>query len=142
MDYFWNYAFLQRGLAMAILGGGVCGAMGVFVVLWRMSLVGMSISHAAFAGALLSLISCQNHAAHKEAVAPFEAIEQFTAGSENQLHVQLGSLVIGCDALLKQGCLLAVNRSCRVFSSGAAFLYGRKIICIRHDSTSCFYYTT
>ena len=69
-------------------------------------------------------------------------IEQFTAGSENQLHVQLGSLVIGCDALLKQGCLLAVNRSCRVFSSGAAFLYGRKIICIRHDSTSCFYYTT
>lgn len=56
MDYFWNYAFLQRGLAMAILGGGVCGAMGVFVVLWRMSLVGMSISHAAFAGALLSLM--------------------------------------------------------------------------------------
>ena len=40
---------------MALLGGSVCGAMGVFVVLWRMSLVGMCVSHAAFAGALVAL---------------------------------------------------------------------------------------
>ena len=55
MESFFSYEFLQRGLAMALVGGSVCGAMGVFVVLWRMSLVGMCISHAAFAGALIGL---------------------------------------------------------------------------------------
>ena len=55
MESFFSYEFLQRGLMMAIVGGSVCGAMGVFVVLWRMSLVGMCISHAAFAGALFGL---------------------------------------------------------------------------------------
>ena len=55
LESFLSYEFLQRALLMALLGGGVCGAMGVFVVLWRMSLVGMCISHAAFAGALLGL---------------------------------------------------------------------------------------
>ncbi|MEG2171978.1 MAG: metal ABC transporter permease [Desulfovibrionaceae bacterium] len=55
MEGFLSYTFLQRALLMAVVGGGVCGAMGVFVVLWRMSLVGMCISHAAFAGALVAL---------------------------------------------------------------------------------------
>ena len=55
MEGFWDYGFLQRALCMAVLGGAVCGGMGVFVVLWRMSLVGMCISHAAFAGALVGL---------------------------------------------------------------------------------------
>ena len=55
MEAFLHYEFLQRALLMAVLGGAVCGAMGVFVVLWRMSLVGMCISHAAFAGALIGL---------------------------------------------------------------------------------------
>lgn len=56
MDSFLHYEFLQRGLLMALLGGSVCGVIGVFVVLWRMSLVGMCISHAAFAGSLLALM--------------------------------------------------------------------------------------
>ncbi|WP_291333305.1 metal ABC transporter permease [Desulfovibrio sp.] len=55
MEDFFQYAFLQRTLFMALFGGSVCGAMGVVVVLWRMSLVGMCVSHAAFAGALLAL---------------------------------------------------------------------------------------
>ena len=55
MGTFFEYEFLQRALLMAVLGGSICGAMGVFVVLWRMSLVGMCISHAAFAGALVGL---------------------------------------------------------------------------------------
>ena len=55
MGSFLEYEFLQRALLMAVLAGSICGAMGVFVVLWRMSLVGMCISHAAFAGALVGL---------------------------------------------------------------------------------------
>ncbi|MDR2075364.1 MAG: metal ABC transporter permease [Desulfovibrio sp.] len=55
MESFLSYEFLRRALVMALVSGGVCGALGVFVVLWRMSLVGVCISHAAFAGALLAL---------------------------------------------------------------------------------------
>ena len=55
MDELLHYTFLQRALAMALLAGSVCGAMGVFVVLWRMSLAGICISHAALAGALVGL---------------------------------------------------------------------------------------
>ncbi|MDR0439775.1 MAG: metal ABC transporter permease [Candidatus Accumulibacter sp.] len=55
MGTFLEYEFLQRALLMAVLGGSICGTIGVFVVLWRMSLVGMCISHAAFAGALIGL---------------------------------------------------------------------------------------
>ncbi|MDR2819235.1 MAG: metal ABC transporter permease [Desulfovibrio sp.] len=55
MESFFQYEFLRRALLMAVVGGSVCGCMGVFVVLWRMSLVGMCISHAAFAGALIGL---------------------------------------------------------------------------------------
>jgi manganese/iron transport system permease protein len=55
MESFLSYEFLRRALFMSVLGGSVCGAIGVFVVLWRMSLVGMCISHAAFAGALIAL---------------------------------------------------------------------------------------
>jgi manganese/iron transport system permease protein len=55
MESFLSYEFLRRALVMALVSGGVCGALGVFVVLWRMSLVGVCISHAAFAGALLGL---------------------------------------------------------------------------------------
>ena len=40
---------------MGLMAGAVCGLAGVFVVLWRMSLVGICISHAAFAGALVAL---------------------------------------------------------------------------------------
>jgi manganese/iron transport system permease protein len=55
MESFLSYEFLQRALLMGLLSGCVCGSMGVFVVLWRMSLVGMCIAHAAFAGSLLAL---------------------------------------------------------------------------------------
>lgn len=55
MEDFFHYAFLQRALLMALVSGCICGSLGVFVVLWRMSLVGMCIAHAAFAGALLGL---------------------------------------------------------------------------------------
>ncbi len=55
MEDLFRYAFLQRALVMALLAGSVCGATGVFVVLWRMSLAGMCISHAALAGALAGL---------------------------------------------------------------------------------------
>ena len=52
---FLTYTFIQKALLMALFSGATCGALGVFIVLWRIGFMGICISHAAFAGALLSL---------------------------------------------------------------------------------------
>ncbi len=52
---FLSYGFLQKALLMAMISGATCGAVGVFIVLWRIGFLGICISHAAFAGALISL---------------------------------------------------------------------------------------
>jgi manganese/iron transport system permease protein len=54
-EFFLSYEFMQRACVMALLSGLTCGIIGVFVVLLRMSFMGMCISHAAFAGALTTL---------------------------------------------------------------------------------------
>ena len=54
-ESFFSYIFLQKALGMALIGGGACGVAGVFVVLWRIGFIGICISHAAFAGALVGL---------------------------------------------------------------------------------------
>jgi len=46
---------MQNAILAAFLGGIACGTIGVFVVLLRMPFIGVAMSHAAFAGALLGL---------------------------------------------------------------------------------------
>ncbi|MDR1677343.1 MAG: metal ABC transporter permease [Deltaproteobacteria bacterium] len=55
MGSFFSYGFLREAMVVAVIGGTICGLLGVLVVLWRMSLVGILISHAAFAGSLMAL---------------------------------------------------------------------------------------
>jgi manganese/iron transport system permease protein len=55
MGSFFSYGFLREAMLVAMIGGTICGLLGVLVVLWRMSLVGILISHAAFAGSLIAL---------------------------------------------------------------------------------------
>ncbi len=47
---------LWRPLAAAILGGLVCGIVGVWVVMMNIPFVGVAMSHAAFAGAVTGLL--------------------------------------------------------------------------------------
>lgn len=54
-DFFLSYSFMQRALLSGLLSGIACGMAGVFVVLLRISFVGVCISHAALAGALVSV---------------------------------------------------------------------------------------
>ncbi len=54
-DAFLSYAFVQRALLAGLLAGLTCGLAGVFVVLLRISFVGVCVSHAALAGALVSV---------------------------------------------------------------------------------------
>ena len=46
---------MQNAILSALLGGIACGTIGVFVVLMRLPFVGVAMSHAAFAGALLGI---------------------------------------------------------------------------------------
>jgi len=51
----FGYQFMQNAILSAFLGGVACATIGVFVVLMHMPFIGVCMSHAAFAGALLGL---------------------------------------------------------------------------------------
>jgi len=51
-----HYEFFQNGLIAATLVGALCGMMGVYIVLRRMSYIGHGLSHAVFGGAVVSYI--------------------------------------------------------------------------------------
>ncbi len=50
------YPPIQRAVIACVLCGGSCSLLSVFVVLMKMPLIGVSMSHAAFAGAVLGLL--------------------------------------------------------------------------------------
>jgi manganese/iron transport system permease protein len=50
-----GYQFMQNAILTGILGGIACATIGVFVVLMHLPFIGVCMSHAAFAGALLGL---------------------------------------------------------------------------------------
>jgi manganese/iron transport system permease protein len=54
-ESFLSFGFIQRALLAGLLSGATCGLAGVFVVLLRISFVGVCIAHAALAGALASV---------------------------------------------------------------------------------------
>ena len=51
-----HYPFMQNAILAAFLGGVACSTIGVFVVTMRISFIGVCLSHAAFAGALLGVL--------------------------------------------------------------------------------------
>lgn len=51
----FSYQFMQNAVLASFLGGIACGIIGVFVVLLHLPFIGVAMSHAAFAGALLGL---------------------------------------------------------------------------------------
>lgn len=52
----FGYAFFRQALVAATLIGGLCGLIGVPIVLRRMSYVGHGLSHAVFGGAVVSFV--------------------------------------------------------------------------------------
>jgi ABC-type Mn2+/Zn2+ transport system permease subunit len=52
-----GFEFFRLGLAAAVLVGGLCGLVGVFVILRRMSYIGHGLSHAVFGGAVVAYIA-------------------------------------------------------------------------------------
>jgi ABC-type Mn2+/Zn2+ transport system permease subunit len=52
----FQYEFFLRAIIVSILVGGVCGLVGVYIVLRGMSYIGHGMSHAVFGGAVASYI--------------------------------------------------------------------------------------
>src|SRR4029434_2035343 len=49
-----HYDFFLHGLIAALLVGSLCGLLGVYIVLGKMSYIGHGLSHAVFGGAVVS----------------------------------------------------------------------------------------
>jgi manganese/iron transport system permease protein/iron/zinc/copper transport system permease protein len=57
----FNYAFFVKGVTVATLAGGLCGLIGVFIILRGMSYIGHGLSHAIFGGFAASSIVSVNY---------------------------------------------------------------------------------
>ncbi|MFQ5473346.1 MAG: metal ABC transporter permease [Dehalococcoidia bacterium] len=55
-----QYEFFVRGLAAATIVGALCGLVGVYIVLRKMSYIGHGLSHAIFGGAVVSYVMSLN----------------------------------------------------------------------------------
>ncbi len=56
----FQFEFFRNGTIAAVLVGGVCGLMGVYIVLRGMSYIGHGLSHAIFGGAVVSFVMAWN----------------------------------------------------------------------------------
>lgn len=57
----FRYAFVRNGMIVAVLAGGLCGLLGVYVTLKSMSYIGHGLSHAIFGGAALGAVAGVNY---------------------------------------------------------------------------------
>ena len=56
IDPIVNYGYFRHGLAAGVIAGALCGLIGVYVVLRRMSYIGHGLSHAIFGGAVVAYV--------------------------------------------------------------------------------------
>lgn len=56
LDPLRSYEFFRNAVIAGVLGGALCGLVGVYVVLRRMSYIGHGLSHAVFGGAVASYL--------------------------------------------------------------------------------------
>ncbi len=54
------YEFFRQGLIASLLVGALCGMLGVYIVLRRMSYIGHGLSHSVFGGAVLAYVASIN----------------------------------------------------------------------------------
>ncbi len=54
------YEFFRQGVAASLLVGALCGMLGVYVVLRRMSYIGHGLSHSVFGGAVVAYVASIN----------------------------------------------------------------------------------
>ncbi|MDP6980770.1 MAG: metal ABC transporter permease [Myxococcota bacterium] len=89
----FEFAFMQRALVAAIAIGIVCGLLGFFVVLRRLSFIGVGISHSALGGVAVGLLL---------------GIHPLLAGAVFALAVALGIAWLGPRTRLSEDAIIGV----------------------------------
>ena len=56
----FGYEFFRQGVAASLLVGALCGMLGVYIVLRRMSYIGHGLSHSVFGGAVVAYVASIN----------------------------------------------------------------------------------
>jgi manganese/iron transport system permease protein/iron/zinc/copper transport system permease protein len=56
----FQFEFFRNGIIVAVLVGGLCGLIGVYIVLRGMSYIGHGLSHAIFGGAVVAFVMSWN----------------------------------------------------------------------------------
>lgn len=56
----FDYEFFRQGLAASLLVGALCGMLGVYIILRRMSYIGHGLSHSVFGGAVVAYVASIN----------------------------------------------------------------------------------
>jgi ABC-type Mn2+/Zn2+ transport system permease subunit len=55
-----GYEFFRQGLGASLLVGALCGMLGVYIILRRMSYIGHGLSHSVFGGAVVAYVASIN----------------------------------------------------------------------------------
>jgi manganese/iron transport system permease protein/iron/zinc/copper transport system permease protein len=55
-----GYEFFRQGVVASVLVGALCGMLGVYIVLRRMSYIGHGLSHSVFGGAVIAYVASIN----------------------------------------------------------------------------------
>jgi len=55
-----SYEFFRQGVVASVLVGALCGMLGVYIVLRRMSYIGHGLSHSVFGGAVIAYVASIN----------------------------------------------------------------------------------
>lgn len=88
-----EFAFMQRALTAAVVIGIVCGLLGFFVILRRLSFIGVGISHSALGGVAVGLLL---------------GIHPLVAGGAFALAVALGIAWLGPRTRLSEDAIIGV----------------------------------
>ncbi|HKJ21565.1 MAG TPA: metal ABC transporter permease [Gammaproteobacteria bacterium] len=96
-----QFEFFRHGLLAALMVGGLCGLIGVYIVLKGMSYIGHGLSHAAFGGAVVGFTFKLNFYVGAAVVGLIAAllINQITRGGKIKSDAAIGIVTTACFAL-------------------------------------------
>ncbi len=102
---FFNYQFFNRAIIISVFCGISCGIIGVWILLLNITFIGITMAHAAFAGALIGLLLGINPVICAFVLCIFSSIliEPISKKSKTQNNISIGilfSFMLGFSFLL------------------------------------------
>jgi zinc transport system permease protein len=116
-----SYGFMQRALIAGVLVGLLCGVLGFFVVLKRLSFIGVGISHSAFGGIAIGVLLGVNPLAAAAAFATLVAWAIGWLSRTGRLHEDTAIGILFSSAMALGVALISLSRTYQVDLFGYLF---------------------